>query len=223
MGEAELQRRLRVVLARGPVHRLQEEMGEPQPLVPARLRARLRVDQLELVSAGGQQRRTGLGTHAQPVDARGRHDRPVGLDRHLEADVVQRADQRSLQLEQRLAAGADDQAPPRRIGGRPERRDRRSQRLGGCEPASARSVGADELGIAEPTGGVGAVGLPARPEVASREAAEDGGPAGVGALALQGVEDFLDRVRHACGAWYLAGSGTPASAKPFNRSRHASQ
>ena len=57
-------------------------------------------------------------------------------------------------------------------------------------------------------------------------AQEDGGTPGIGAFALQRIEDLLDRVGSAhCAAapMYRAGSRRPASEKPFRRSWHESQ
>ena len=68
-----------------------------------------------------------------------------------------------------------------------------------AEFPSAGSIGAHELGIAEAAGCVGPVLFPAAPEIATGEAAEDGWPPGVGALTLEGVEDFLDGVGHPAG------------------------
>src|SRR6185295_11959273 len=88
----------------------------------------------------------------------------------------------------------------------------------------AGPIRADEIGVAELADRLGAIGLAAAPEVAPGEAAEDRGPSGVRTLALERVVDLLHRVRHAwVAAWYLAGSGTPASSNPLSLSRQASQ
>src|SRR5438128_9160729 len=70
MGQTVVERMPGVRLARGAVHRLQEEVAEPEPLVALRLRAVLGIDQLELVSGGHHQRSVGLRAHPQPVDPR---------------------------------------------------------------------------------------------------------------------------------------------------------
>src|SRR5437588_2676482 len=75
--------------------------------------------------------------------------------------------------------------------------DRGGQVLGRGETTAAGAVGADEIGVAEVADGVGPVFFAPRPQVAAGEAAEDRRAAGVGAFALQGVEDLLDGVAHA--------------------------
>ncbi len=62
--------------------------------------------------------------------------------------------------------------------------------------AAERAVGADEIRVAELACRIGAVGLAAAPEVAAGKTAEHGCAPGMGAFALQGQEDFLDRVTH---------------------------
>src|SRR3954447_16635013 len=46
------------------VHRLKEEVAEPEILEPIRLRADLRVNQLDLVASHGNHPGPGLGAHA---------------------------------------------------------------------------------------------------------------------------------------------------------------
>ncbi len=88
-------------------------------------RERLRIDQLQLVARRQHQRRGGLRADADPVEAGRRRLRAVGLDRDREAAGVERVDQRGVELEQRLAAGADDEAV---VGvGAPRRGDRRGE------------------------------------------------------------------------------------------------
>ena len=53
-----------------------------------------------------------------------------------------------------------------------------------------------QIGVAKPAGRAGAVLLTAAPEIAACEPAEYRGPADMGAFALQGQKDFLDRVTH---------------------------
>ena len=72
----------------------------------------------------------------------------------------------------------------------------RGQSLGAVKAAAQRAVGADKVGIAKLADGGGAVLFAARPQVAAGKAAKHGGLAGVGAFALQGVENFLDLVAH---------------------------
>ena len=126
----------------------------------------------------------------------GGSQRAVGLDGDLEARLVQRADERRVDLQQRLAAGAHDERRAAPVGARPLLRDGVGELLGGAELAAAVAVGADEVGVAERADGRGPVLLVPRPEVAAGEAAEHRRPPGVGPLALQRVEDLLDGVGH---------------------------
>jgi hypothetical protein len=64
------------------------------------------------------------------------------------------------------------------------------------EFAAALAVGADEIGVAELAHRRGAVAFAPGPQVAAGKAAKHGRPAGVRALALQGVENFFDAVSH---------------------------
>src|SRR5688500_768681 len=81
-----------------------------------------------------------------------------------------------------------------RVG--PVARDGVGEVVCGWELSSTGSVGADEVGVAEVARRRGAVLLAARPQVAPREAAEDGGTSGMSAFALERVEDFFDAVGH---------------------------
>ena len=120
----------------------------------------------------------------------------VGLDRDLEPRRVQGLQQRSIELEERLSAGADHE-PLAGLDCRATRpRPPPASASAVAEAAAARAVGAHEIGVAELADGLGPVALAAGPQVAAREAAEHRGPAGVGAFALEGVEDLLDRVGH---------------------------
>src|SRR2546427_10096477 len=83
MCKAIRQRGARVRIPRGAVHGLEKEVPEVQALVSRRLGPLLWIDQLELVAAGHDQGCVGLGTHAQPVDARRRHHGAVALDGDL--------------------------------------------------------------------------------------------------------------------------------------------
>src|SRR5829696_8959533 len=72
-------------------------------------RMALRIDELELVAPGEHERRIGLRAHADVVDAGGRQPGAVGLDGDFEASRVQCVDGIRIELEQRLAPGADHQ------------------------------------------------------------------------------------------------------------------
>ena len=77
------------------------------------------------------------------------------------------------------------------------RRDGARQRCRIGELAAARPIGADKIGVAELADRVGAILFQPAPQIAAGKAQEHRGAAGLRALALQRVEDFLDRVGHA--------------------------
>ena len=139
---------------------------------------------------------------------------------------MQRVDRRRIELQERLATGADhERATAGRaplVHGWPARAHGVRQRFRVCE-AAAVGTHADEIGVTELTDGAMTIGFAPRPQVAAREPAEDGGTSGVLPFTLQRVENFPHDVRHDYLRAYGAGSGTPASANPFRRSAHASQ
>src|SRR6185437_8380453 len=161
----------RVARALRPVHRLQEEMAERQRLEIFGRDAFLWKHQLQLVAGAERERRARLGADADPIEPAGRRAGAVGLDRDGEALGMERLDERLVELQQRLAAGADDEARRRALG-RPGAPDRAGEIRGRGEAAAARAVGADEIGVAEAAYRVGAVGLAAAPQIAAGEAAE---------------------------------------------------
>ena len=111
---------------------------------------------------------------------------------------MQRVDQRSIELEHRLAAGDDHQPPLLALA--PQVRDMRRQRRRIGELAAPGAVGADEIGIAELAHRLAPVLLASRPQIASGKAQEHRAPPGLHALALQRQERFLDRVGHQAAA-----------------------
>ena len=126
---------------------------------------------------------------------------------------MQRIHKWRVELQQRLPAGAHDEASP--VAVQPRGRDGRCEIFRRREFPAAWSIGADEIGIAECADGVGAILLAAGPQVATGESQEHRRASGIRALALQRVVDLLHRVRHA--------PRTPAASKPLRRSWHASQ
>src|SRR5919107_2469744 len=113
---------------------------------------------------------------------------------------MERVHEGLIQLKEWLASGAYHES--RRWFRRwPSVRYRGGERFRCGEPPAARPVCSHEVGVAELTDRRVAVVLPAIPKVAARKAAEDCGSAGVGALALQGIEDLLDRVSHVVTAY----------------------
>src|SRR5258708_4571005 len=202
MGEAVLDGRRRVRLAVGTIHRLEEEVGEVEVLVPLGFSAFLPVDELQLVAVGHHDIGVGLRAHAHPVDPVWYRQSSVGLDGDLEAAVVQRRDQWPVELHQRLTTRTHDEAGRAGdlvgVGGELVRTG---------EMTTAGSISADEVGVAKAADGGGALLLAPGPQVATGEAAEDGGASRVGALPLEGGEHLFDDVAHQA---YLVGSSTPA-------------
>src|SRR5918999_3802794 len=171
-------------------------MVECQTLEIGRGSTRLGEHQLQLVTGAHHQLGSGFGADAKPVEPWRRYLSAVGFDGHLEPIMVERLHQRTVQLQQRLAAGAYHEASAWAL-----RRPcccNRGRELFRCrEASSARTIQPYEVGITELAGGVEPVLLAAAPQVAAGKAAEDRGTPGVGAFALEGVEDFFHRVSHA--------------------------
>lgn len=155
----------------------------------------LRVDQLELVPMREHQFGIGLGAHANPVQARRGGLRAIGFHGNGEATRVQGRRERLVHLQQGLATGQHHIATGAALW-LPGFQNRIGQRVGRRELAAARAVRAHEVGIAELADRRGPVFLAPAPEIAARKGAEHRRPAGLGAFALQGVEDFFDGVGH---------------------------
>ena len=85
-------------------------MPESQQFKIRNFNALLRIDQLQLVPAALHQRCAGLGADADPIHPVRRGNRSVGFDGNLKIALVQRGDQLRIQLQQRFATGADDEA-----------------------------------------------------------------------------------------------------------------
>ena len=105
---------------------------------PLGLGAGLRVDQLQLVARAGPpaaRRPWGSRTSSRcPRAVSG----AVGLDRDLEARGVERTTSGGVELQQRLAAGADHERPRQRVAGRPRGRHRGGEPLGGARTCRRR-------------------------------------------------------------------------------------
>src|SRR3546814_6546195 len=107
--------------------------------------------------------------------------RAVAFDRDGETARVQRAHQRVVDLQHRLAAGQHDIAVLAALA--PVFGDDVGERRGAFIFAAQRPVGADEIGVAELTDRLGAILLAPRPQIAAGEAAEDRAAARLRALA----------------------------------------
>src|SRR6476661_4691814 len=163
----------RLVVAR--VEWLEEELREVERRVARGITVgvRLRIDELELVAARQHERRTGLGTHAHMIESGGCGLRPVRLHGDLEPAGVQRADRWFIELQQGLAARADDERASARGATvrhlRPARQHGVGESVGGRELSAVRSD-TDEIRVAELTDGARAIRLAACPQVAATEA-----------------------------------------------------
>jgi hypothetical protein len=82
------------------------------------------------------------------------------------------------------------------MGSRPQAVDQGRQLRAGRKLATALTVSADKIGIAEFANGVLPVRLPASPQIAAGESAEHRRTTGMGALALQGIENLFNAISH---------------------------
>jgi len=110
MIEAILEGGLRVGVAEGAVHGLQEKVAELERLELGRVGTGLRINQLQLVAGALHERGAGFGADAGPVDAGRSRDGSVGFDSNLKAAGVKSVDERGVELKQRLTAGADHES-----------------------------------------------------------------------------------------------------------------
>src|ERR1700722_886139 len=141
-----------------------------------RLGAMLRENEFEFITGREYERCVGLGAHADPVEPERRGLRAVRLDGDGEAARMQRVDGGRIELEQRLAAGANHETPasafvllrPAGVHGVGE--------FDGGREAPPIGPDSDEIGVAELADGRGAVFLAPRPQIAPRKAQEHGGP-----------------------------------------------
>src|SRR5438270_13616054 len=95
-----LQRRVALLA----IHRLDEEVIERPAFQLLRLNPLLRSDQLELSTLALDDLGPRLWADTDPVEARDRGKRAVGLDRDAKATLVQRSNQCLIELEHRLPA-----------------------------------------------------------------------------------------------------------------------
>jgi len=188
----------RILLLGRVVERLKEEMREVQILKPFRFSTLLWENQLQLVTRLQDELRAGLRTDADPVDTWRRQERPVGLDRDLEAPVVQGNDQLRVELEERLSTRTDNErAAPRLFSPSPQRYLR--ELMGSLEPTTTWAVRAYKIGIAP---GCTSAGSPvtfagtAAPQIATGEPKENRRSPDMHPFALKSVVDLFDRITH---------------------------
>lgn len=190
MSEAVADSHLRIADALRTIHGLQEEVLKVESLEVFRRRARLRKNKLQFLTRGLTKFGIRLGADADPVECGRRNERAVGLDGGEKSSRAHGIDELRVELQQRFAAGEDDETPfesmpPRRCNGVSKRRR-------GRKTAPAVAAGADEIGVAEPADRRGTILFAAAPQITSGKTAEDGGAPGVGAFALQRPEYFFD-------------------------------
>src|SRR5262245_19229041 len=172
-------------------------MTEGERLERCWIGAVLREDEFQLVTLAQQQIGIRLRADADPIEPGRRQHGAVGLDGNLEALVVYGADERIVHLQQRLTARAHEESTCVRCGGWPRAGDRSGEIARRLELPATRSVGADEVRIAELTSRLRPILLVTRPEVAAGAATEHGRSAGLGAFPLERVENLFDRITHA--------------------------
>ena len=170
-------------------------MVERQVLESLRLGPFLWIDKLQLISVYEHQIRARLRADTNPVDALWWKHRAVGFDRDLEAALVERGDQTFIELQQRFSARADDETSVIAVSA-PATRDCVGQVVcAGKTPAVIANP--DEVGIAKAADGSRAIGLAARPEIATSETTKYCRAARMKAFALEREEDLFDSVvRH---------------------------
>ena len=174
------------------VHRLEKEILEVEVLEQRRIEIRLRKNELELAAACLNQGGPRFWADTNPVQTCWCWLSAVCLDSNREPSLVQGIDRRVVELEQRFATGANDEALVLFVD-RPSRGNRRSEVAGGRKLAA---VGPDsnKIGITEVADCGCAIRLATRPEVAPAETTKDRRSAGVGTLTLERIENLFDGV-----------------------------
>ena len=100
------------------IHRLEEEVFKCELLKIRGVETDLREDQFQLFPGLLDKPRPRLGTDTKPVHALRSLHGSIGFHRNFEVEGVQRVNQSSIQLEQRLAARANDEFPVRSLRSR---------------------------------------------------------------------------------------------------------
>ena len=99
-----------ILVALRTIHGLQEEMLKVEILEALRLGARLRKDQLQFVAGAQDEIASSFRADAHPVDTTWRREGAVRFDRDIEFKLVEFSNYVLIELEQRLAAGANHEA-----------------------------------------------------------------------------------------------------------------
>ena len=137
----------------GAVHRLQEEVVEVAVARSARAAPpSCGIDELQLVAASEHGLGPGLRADADPVESRrAASSVPLVSTAISKPPACSASISVGVELQQRLAAGADDEAAGPAVGAAGQcAATRAGQVVGGAELAAAGAVGADEVGVAEP-------------------------------------------------------------------------
>src|SRR5579872_2718513 len=175
------------------IHGLQQTIIEGKVHKALGRRIGLRIDQFQFVAAPDFEAGPSLGADADPINALRRRQRAIGLNGDAELAIMQRADERVIDLKQRLAAG--EHAQPITFATDPLGFDRVSEFVRLVVSATSGAVDADEIRIAEAADGARPIGLAPGPKIAPRKTAKDRRFPRLQALALQGEKYLLDRER----------------------------
>jgi hypothetical protein len=147
--EAVFYRKSHVHVTLRPVPGLEKEVCEVHAFEPPWVDPILGIDEFQFVAARENEIGFSLGADAYPVDSRRGISRPVRFDRRLESTLPQHLEEWPIDLQQRLAAGQDQEPADRRIAVRPGigQSLRKSFRV--VIASTARTVSADNVGVAE--------------------------------------------------------------------------
>lgn len=149
MLEAILEGLFRIGGAVGAVHGLEKEVLEFQVKAIFRIDSCLRENQLQFASGFLLQFSTRFWADADPVQTVRCLDGAVSFNSNLEIGGVQGVNERSIQLQQRLASGAYDKTSGGRRTGGPFFLDGCGKRFRGRELSSAPSLGISKVGVAK--------------------------------------------------------------------------
>jgi len=109
VGEAILEGEAGVLGGVWAIHGLEEEVLEVEAGEVFGERERLGVDEFEFVASGEVEGRAGFWADADPIEVGWRGLCAVGLDGDFEVELMERVDGGVVELEEGLAAGADDE------------------------------------------------------------------------------------------------------------------
>src|SRR5262249_16390204 len=131
------------------VHGLQKEIVEGKTRKLFRLRARLRIDELKFVACDLLKLSSSLGADANPVEAFRRSDGTIRFNGDFEPLRMHCCDERWVELQQGLSAGADFEFLSAGDCRGPSLCNRIGERISRGEFAASRAIGVSEVGVAE--------------------------------------------------------------------------